>query len=122
MTTSSSPTASRTARKATCTMPAGSQAPLPRPSLTRGHPEEDEPGHPERHQPLRLEHERVDRVLHLARHRPDGSGLVDALAHEQRRHQVVEAEPDLGHETSEGGACAAAGAGAAPESRQSPGS
>ena len=49
------PTASRTARRATCTMPSGFQASLPGGVLVRRHAEEDEPGHPERDQSLGLD-------------------------------------------------------------------
>ena len=46
MRTSSSPTASRTARSATCTTPSGSQAPLPCASLCAGTPKRIRPGTP----------------------------------------------------------------------------
>ena len=39
--------------------------------LSRRDPEEDHPRDPERHQPLGLDDQRVDGVLHLARHRRD---------------------------------------------------
>ena len=41
-------------------------------------------------------------VLELARHGDDGLGLVDALAHEQRRDEVGGVEPVLGHQPAKG--------------------
>ena len=66
------------------------------------HPEEDEPGQAQRHQPLGLDHERVDRVLHLAGHGGDGQRAVRPLADEQRGDQVVDAEARLGHQPPQG--------------------
>ena len=42
------------------------------------------------------------RVLDDAGQRGDRLGLVDALPHEERRHQVVDREAGLGHEPAEG--------------------
>ena len=56
----------------TCTMPSGSQAPLPMRPCAAGTPKRMRPGHAQRDQALGLDHQRVDGVLHLARHRRDG--------------------------------------------------
>ena len=66
--------------------------------LARRHPEEDEPGDAERDEALRLDHQRLDRVLHLAGHGGDRDRHVGSLAHEQRGDEVVHPETRLGHE------------------------
>src|SRR5690606_8385058 len=46
--------------------------------------------------------QRVERVLVLARHRSDGLRLVDALAHEERQHELLRQYVRLGHEAADG--------------------
>jgi len=38
----------------------------------------------------------------MTRHRGDGNRLIDALAYEQRRHEVIDGQRRLGHEATEG--------------------
>ena len=98
MRTMASPTSSRRSRSATCTMPSGSEAPEPSASLRCGHAEEDDRADPEVGQLGHLLAERLARVLHDARERADRVRVADALADEQRRDEVVDADPGLGHQ------------------------
>ena len=103
MRTSSSPTASRTARSATCTTPSGSQAPLPCGVLARRHAEEDEPGHA-RARPAAWPRPPASRRVCCTSPGMDaiGTGAVDPLPHEERGHQVVDAEARLGDQAPQG--------------------
>ena len=98
MRTSSSPTASRTARSATCTTPSGSQAPLPCASLRAGTPKRISPGTPS--ETRRLASTTSESSVCCTSPGMDaiGTGSVDPLPHEERGDQVVRPEPGLGHQ------------------------
>ena len=78
--------------------------------LGGGHAEEDDARHAEAGQLGDLLAQRLAGVLHDAGQAGDRLGFGDALAHEERRHQVVDAQPGLGHQPAERrGATQAAG-------------
>ena len=60
--------------------------------LVLGHAEEDQAGHAERGQPLGLGDQRVEGVLDWPGMEAIGTGDVDALAHEERRNQIVDVQ------------------------------
>ena len=78
--------------------------------LGGGDAEEDHRGHAEVGEGAHLLAEALLGVLHDAGHRRDRLGRVDALLHEQRRDQVVDAEAAPRRPGAAGRACAAAGA------------
>ena len=88
------------ARAARC--PSGSHAPEPSASLWAGTPKRMTAGHAEAGQLADLLAERLAGVLHDAREAGDRLRLVDALAHEQRGDEVVDADAGLGHEPAQG--------------------
>ena len=101
MSTISSPTSARRSARASCTMPVR----VPRAGalgvLVGGHPEEDHAGDAEGGQLADLLAERLAGVLHDAGQAGDRLRLGDALAHEQRRHQVVDRDAGLGDEAAQ---------------------
>ena len=70
--------------------------------LARGHAEQDHAGDAERGEGRHLLAEALAGVLHDAGQRGDGLRLGDALAHEQRGDEVVDAEAGLGHQPAQG--------------------
>ena len=72
----SSPTSSRRSRRATCTMPSGSQAPEPSASFAAGTPNRITAGHAQAGQLRDLLAQRLAGVLHDAGQRRDRLGLV----------------------------------------------
>ena len=104
MTTTSSPTASRTAASDRAVIPSGSRATEPVASLSsgRGSGKRMTPGTPS--DASRRTSATSDGTVcwdtpGSAPHRP---GLVEAVGHEQGRHQVVDAQPGLGHQATQG--------------------
>ena len=80
-------------------MPSGFQALGPDGVLVRGHAEQDHGGDAELGQLGDLLAEALAGVLDDAGQRDDRLRLVDALAHEQRSDEVIDAEAGLGDET-----------------------
>ncbi len=70
--------------------------------LRPGQPEQDHTGYAEGAEPFDLDGHRVDGVVDHARQGPDGTGPVDTVGHEQRSHQVVDAQSGLGHQSAQG--------------------
>ena len=70
--------------------------------LAERDPEQDDRRDAERGQLGDLLAQALPRVLHDAGQRRDRLRLVDALAHEQRRDQVVDGQPGLGHQPAQG--------------------
>ena len=101
MSTSASPTSSRSVRNATCTTPSGASACEPRGVLVARDAEQHDRGHAEVGERAHFLAQALLRVLHDARHRDDGLGRVDALLHEQRGDEVVDAQPVLGDEPAQ---------------------
>ena len=73
--------------------------------LSGRHPEQDHGANAEVGQLLDLGAEALACVLHDARQRHDRLRFVDALAHEQRRHEIGDVEAGLGDEVPQGGRC-----------------
>ena len=103
ITTMLSPTASRTAPRARAQMPSGEEGGRPGGILVLGlgHAEEDDGGDPEGAQPLDLDDERVEAVLHDARQRGHRPRLREPVGHEERGHEVVDARRVLGDQPAE---------------------
>ena len=66
--------------------------------LRGGHAEQDDRGHTEIGQRPHLLAEALLGVLHDAGHRHDRLRRVEAFLHEQRRDQIVDRQPGLGHQ------------------------
>ena len=94
ITTIESPTASRTAARARWVMPSGRSAAEPVGSLSsgRGSPNRMTPGTPSAPRRLTSTVSESHRVLHHAGQRGDGARFGEAVGHEQRGHQVVDAQ------------------------------
>ena len=69
--------------------------------LASRHAEQDHAGHAERGQRRHLLAEALTGVLHDAGQRRDGLRFGDALAHEERGDEVVDAEAGLGHQPAQ---------------------
>ena len=83
-------------------MPSGSHAPEPSASLCGRHAEEDHRRDAEVGELADLLAERLAGVLHDAGEAGDGLRLVDALPHEQRGDEVVDAQAGLGDQPPQG--------------------
>ena len=70
--------------------------------LHRRRAEQHERADTEVGQRLRFGDEARDGVLHHARQRRDGLGRIDALTHEQRRHQAAGVQAGFGDEFAHG--------------------
>ena len=117
MTTTSSPTASRTAAMARRVMPSVLSAAEPVASLSSGlrQRKQDHPGDTQAGQAADLVDQGRDRVLDDAGHRGHRPRGVEAVGDEQRGDQVVDGERRLGHQAPEGRRAAQAAEAAARE-------
>ena len=111
-----SPRSSRRSRSATCTMPSGSQAPEPVASLVAGTPNRMTAGTPRPASSATSLRSDSRVCCTWPGQRGDGLGLVDALADEQRGHQVVDRQAASRPPSGAGSGCGAGGGGDARES------
>ena len=97
MTTRSSPTSALMSAMASCEMPSGSSAALPRASLSAGTPNTMMPPTPGLGRLGGRLAQAVARVLHDAGHRADRPRIGDALLDEHGKHELGRAQRRLGH-------------------------